>query len=201
LSPGESQRLVNGLNKIQRGYLKDVTDGLQGPEAILRDGSRFMVPSGSLVVNCTGHLMARPRPPSQVMSPLGTTLRITPRASVYFLSTSAAYFLTHALYLNVLGKLPIYTLDMDSLKGRDPKLFFLTCLTHSFLNMMTIMDHVPLSVFGRCGLDINRWYPLHRRLLSFARLKISKRRYMAHCRTVLDQLHQSEDILCTPMHR
>jgi hypothetical protein len=196
LSVDETQHLDCGLSELRRGYLEDVTDCPQGPEAVLQDGSRFSVPSGSLVVNCTGHLMARPRPPAQVLSPRGTTLNITPRASIYFLSTSAAYFLTHAFYLNVIRQMPLYALDMDSLKGKDPRFFFLTCLTHSFLNMMTIMDHVPLTVFSRCGLDLNRWYPLHRRLISFARLKVSKRRYIAHCRMVLDQLHQSEDISC-----
>lgn len=198
LSGAEARQLGDGLSEIQTEYLTDVIDGPRGPEAVLRNGARLPVASGSLVVNCTGHLLVHPRPAATVMSPLGTTLHVTPRASVYFLSTSAAYFLTHAFYLNVLKNMPLYTLDMQSLKGRDPKLFFLTCLTHSFLNMMTIMDHVPLRVFSRCGLDINRWYPLPRRLLSFARLKLNQRRHMAHCRTVLDYLHEAEGVSCAP---
>jgi pyridine nucleotide-disulfide oxidoreductase len=198
LSGAEARQLGDGLSEIRPGYLADVVDSPNGPEALLRDGARFSVAPGSLVVNCTGHLMVRARPAATVMSPLGTTLSITPRASVYFLSTSAAYFLTHSFYLNLLGNMPLYALDMESLKGRDPKLFFLTCLTHSFLNMMTIMDHVPLRVFSRCGLDINRWYPLPRRLLSFARLKLNQRRNMAHCRSVLDYLREVEGVACAP---
>lgn len=199
LSTTEVRQLSNGLSEIKSGYLADVNDSSSGPEAVMRDGARFPVEVGSLVVNCTGHLMKRPRPTPPVLSPLGTTLSITPRASVYFLSTSSAYFLTHAFYLNVLKRMPLYVLDMESLKGKDPRLFFLTCLTHSFLNMITIMDHVPLSVFSRCGLDINRWYPLHRRLWSFARLKLNQRLQMAHCRAVLDYLREFEGVSCAPM--
>lgn len=198
LSSREAHTLSLGLRNMRRGYLKDIVDSPLSPEAVLRDGSRFPVPQGSLVVNCTGHLLGRSRPAAEFLSPKGAILRVTPRSSIYFLSTSAAYFLTHAFYLNVLAKMPLYALDMDSLKGKDPQFFFLTCLTHSFLNMMTIMDHVPISVFSRCGLDINRWYPLPRRLVSFAKLKMNKHRYMAHCRLVLDQLHQAGMISCTP---
>ena len=198
LSQAEAEQLSAGLSAIHRGYLRDVSDGPEGPEAILRDGSRLPMARGTLVVNCTGHLLRQPRPNVPVLSPLGTTLNVTPRASVYFLSTSAAYFLTHALYLQVLGSMPLYRLDMESLKGKDPRLFFLTCLTHSFLNMMTIMDHVPLRVFSRCVLDINRWFPLLRRLVSFALLKMRKRSHMKHCRRVLDDLQRTEGISCGP---
>jgi hypothetical protein len=197
MSGAELRRLSAGLTTIRHGYLDDVIDGPEGPEGLLRDGTSFPIARNTLMVNCTGHFATQSRVRRPVLSPMGTILHINPRASIYFLSTSAAYFLTHAFYLNVLRHMPLFSLDMDSLNGKTPQFYFLTCLTHSFHNMMTFMNHVPLSVFSHCGLDINRWFPLHRRLISFARLKIHKRRYIDHSRTVLNQLHLSGSISCT----
>jgi hypothetical protein len=195
MSGAESERLSQGLTSIRHGYLEDVTDG-PSPVAILRDGTSFSIPRDTLVVNCTGHFAASSDKRPAVLSPMGTILHINPRASIYFLSTSASYFLTHAFFLNVLRTMPLYVLDMDSLKGKQPQFYFLTCLTHSFHNMMVFMNHLPLPVFSRCGLDINRWFPLHRRLISFARIKLRKHSYIGHSRAVLDRLHSDGSISC-----
>jgi hypothetical protein len=196
MSGAESERLSQGLTSIRHGYLEDVIDGPTGPMAVLRDGTSFSIPRDTLVVNCTGHFAASSDERPAVLSQMGTILHINPRASIYFLSTSASYFLTHAFFLNVLRTMPLYVLDMDSLKGRSPQFYFLTCLTHSFHNMMVFMNHLPLSVFSSCGLDINRWFPLHRRLFSFARIKLRKHRYIGHSRAVLDRLHSDGSISC-----
>ena len=196
MSGAEAERLSQGLASIRHGYLEDVIDGAEGPVAVLRDGASFSIPHDTLVVNCTGHFAALSDKRPAVLSQMGTILYINPRASIYFLSTSASYFLTHAFFLNLLRTMPLYVLDMNSLKGHPPQFYFLTCLTHSFHNMMVFMNHLPLSVFSRCGLDINRWFPLHRRLISFARIKLRKHRYIGHSRTVLDRLHSNGSISC-----
>lgn len=120
MSGAESERLSQGLTSIRHGYLEDVTDG-PSPVAILRDGTSFSIPRDTLVVNCTGHFAASSDKRPAVLSPMGTILHINPRASIYFLSTSASYFLTHAFFLNVLRTMPLYVLDMDSLKGKQPQ--------------------------------------------------------------------------------
>lgn len=200
MSRAESQTIGNGLSRVIAGYLDDVIDTETGAMICLRDGGQTPVAPNSIVVNCTGHMLRKPRAATPFASAHGRVLTITSRSSVYFLSSSAAYFLSHVFFLGKLTSLPLFALDMDSLKGHSRKLFFLTCLTHSFLNMMVIMKNVPISVFGRCGLDLNRWFPLPRRLAALVQLKWHQRRYMAHCRDTLARLQRDHRIKCAPLH-
>ncbi len=201
LSGEEASAVKNGLDEIVCGYLEDVTDTKTGPEIVLRSGERIQLSSGSLVINCTGHLLRHPRHYEPFISKLGTVLSINTRSSVYFLSSSAAYFLSHVFFLGKFNSLPLYELDMDTLLENGRNVFFLTCLTHSFYNMLVIMDNVPIQVFSRCGLDLNRWFPLPRRLASLVMLKMHLQRYTAHCRNTLDYIHSEYAIRCGLLDR
>lgn len=195
----EAREIAGGLTAIRNGYLSDVVDGPQGPEMVLRDGQREPVPPGTVFVNCTGQMLRHDRPYEPFLSPGGAVLTVTLRSAVYALSGTAAYFLSHVFFLDKLRALPLYELDMDRLFNTSRVLFFSVCLTHSFYNMLVIMQNVPLKVFARCGLDLNRWYPLPRRLLSFARLRLAQRRLIAQCRASLDRVRQETGIRCGPL--
>lgn len=195
-SRAEADEIRAGLHEIVSGYLEDVVDTDIGPMMTFRDGRRLPLPRGSLVINCSGHLLRHPRPYEPYVTPLGSMVRVTSRSSVYFLSTTAAYLLTHLFFLGKLRELPLYELDMDSLKQGNGKVFFLTCLTQSFLNMLVIMANVPIGVFARCGADLNRWYPLPRRLLALAQLRVHQKRYEEHCRNTLDRLRCEHGVRC-----
>lgn len=199
LSEAEAGTIARGLGTVIRGHLADVADTGTGPEMVLRDGARHPVPPGSLLVNCTGYLLRHDRPYAPYLSPGGRVLTVTSRSSVYFLSSTAAYFLTHMLYLGRLAALPLYELDVERLFRIDRKLFFATCLTHAFHNMLVVMESAPLSVFARCGLDLNRWYPLPRRLAALARLKASQAGHRTHCRAALDRVRADHGIRCGPL--
>ena len=199
LSEDEAATIRAGLDAVLPGHLADVVDGAAGPEAVLRDGSRHPLRPGTRVVNCTGHMLRHERPHAPYVSPGGAICRVTSRSAVYPLTGTAGYFLAHVFFLGRLRDLPFYELDLDALHARDRKLFFLACLSHAFLNMLLVMEAAPLSVFGRCGLDLNRWYPLHRRLWALARLGTGKRRLMARCRTALDRVRQDTGIRCGPL--
>jgi len=58
------------------------------------------------------------------------------------------------------------------------------------------MENVPIQVFGRCGLDLNRWYPLPRRLAALVKLKLNQKRYIKHCRNTLDYIHKEYALRC-----
>ena len=192
----EAREIADGLEAMVPGYLEDVVQGAEGPEMRLRDGRRIAVAPGTVFVNCTGSMLRHARPYQPFLSPGGWVMTVTLRSSVYSLSGTAAYFMAHVYFLGKLRRLPLYELDMDALFAADRTLFFPASLTHSFYNMLVILQNVPLSVFSRCGLDMNLWYPLPRRLWSFARLKKDQRRLTAQCRASLDRVRQDLGIRC-----
>lgn len=199
LSRAEAATIRAGLTTILPGHLEDIHDTPGGPVAVLRDGTRHALSRGSLIVNCTGHMLRHARPYRAFVSPRGTSVTITSRSAVYALTGTAGYFLAHVLFLGRLRDLPLYELDLDALHARDRRLFFPTCLSHAFLNMLVILQAAPLSVFARCGLDLNRWYPLPRRLVALARIRAMAPRYHARCRAALDRVRQDTGIRCGPL--
>lgn len=199
MSHDEAKAIRQGMDDIVSGYIEDIVDTDTGPHIIMRDGQRRPVSAGSVIINCTGYLLRRPRPHEPYVSSHGTILTITTRSSAYPLSGTSAYFLTHVFFLDKLSSLPLYELDMDRLMKVSPKVFFLTSFTLAFYNMLVIMENVPMQVFGRCGLDLNRWYPVPRRIAGLVRLKFHQRKYMAHCRHSLDVVRRDYGIRCGPL--
>lgn len=196
LSSAEARQINGGLTETIHDYLEDVVDTPDGPEIQFRSGRREPIQLGTVFVNCTGHLFRQQRSYAPYVSPLNTLVTLNTRSSVYSLPGTAAYMLAHLFFLGKIADLPLYELDFDGLIRRDKKLFFLTSLTHSFYNVMVVMENTPLSVFGSCGLDLNRWYPLPRRLAGFARMRINLRGWRDHCRAALDQVQRDTGLRC-----
>ena len=199
LSRAEAQFLNKNLNQIIPNYFDDVIDVHGSPVVSFRDGDKLPIKHGAIILNSTGHLLRGDTSYQSFVSKGGRIARVNPRSSIYFLSTTSSYFLAHLLMQDKLRRLPLYEVDLTALFKRDRKTFFLVSLTQSFLNMLTMMENVDMEVFGKCGVDLNRWYPMSRRLLSFASLKMNQKRYMAHCREVLSIVEQELGIECRPL--
>lgn len=196
LSDQELSRIEFGLSEILFDYFEDVVDGPSGPELILRSGQRRFVEGGALFVNCTGHILRHERPDVSLLSPHGTILTISTRAAIHFLTSVSSYFLTHLLYSGKIKNAPIFVADMDEIFRKDRKLWQIAVATQSFLNTVALIDTLPFRVVDRCGLDLDRWHPLHRRLAAFLDIKIHKNKYIDHCKRTLNYVAASHNVKC-----
>lgn len=199
LGRAEADAIRDALTEAVGDYLEDVVDTPDGPEMILRGGARRPVLPGSVFVNCTGHLLRGEREYTPYVSPGGAILTITPRSSIYFLSTIATYFATHLLFRGKLREVPLYELDMEALLPKGRKLWYLTSLTHTYLNTLQMAEALPASVLTCCGADLDRWFPLPRRLAAAVGVQLGAKRAKAHCRAALDRVAAEHAIRCGPL--
>ncbi|MEM9313408.1 MAG: NAD(P)-binding protein [Pseudomonadota bacterium] len=196
LSRDESIAIERLTDDFVFDYLEDVVDTERGPQIVFRSGSHRLVERGSVFVNCTGHLFKNAGSGAALLSEHAKILTLTSRAAFHFLPAISAYFLTHLFFADRLHEAPFSFLDGDALVARNPKAAFLTGITHALLNTLLVLDVLPLRVFEDFGLDFDRWYPGHKRLAGLLRLKVNRRRYIAHCRQTLNRIAETYGVLC-----
>jgi ribulose 1,5-bisphosphate synthetase/thiazole synthase len=199
LSKEERDAIAAGLRGIVNDYLDDVVDGADGPEMVLRSGRRVPVEPGSVFVNCTGHLVRHGHRYEPYLSQQGTILAITPRSIIHYLSSVSAYFLTHMFFLDKLADAPLYEFDAEGAFSKDRRMCHTAVMSVSFMNLITLLQTLPFRVFDRCGLDIDRLFPLPRRLAALIDLKLNGDRYVAHCREALDRVREIHSVRCGPL--
>lgn len=199
LSSEERDVIASGLDGIVKDYLADVVDGPDGPEMVFRNGVRRPVPEGSAFVNCTGHLLRHSHAYEPYISAGGAVVAITPRSMVHFLSTVSAYFLTHLFFRGKLQDVPLYEFDGEAIIAKNARLYHMSLICLSFMNLLIMMRALPLSVFNRCGLDLDRLYPLHRRAIALIDMKLNGRGYVAHCMKALDRMRNVQGVRCGPL--
>ncbi|WP_425049868.1 FAD-dependent oxidoreductase [Psychromarinibacter sp. S121] len=200
LSEDECAAIRDAMTEVLPGYLDDVIDGPDGPVMRMRDGTEHPVASGSVFVNCTGHLLKTPGEARPLLSGNGAVLSITPRASVHFLSSLSSYFASHLFFLGTLAETPLWVFDAPAMMAKGRKAFYLALLNHGFLNTMILADALPLKALNQCGLDPDRWFPLPRRLAAVAHVTWHKKRYKARCARTLTTVRDRFGIACAP-HR
>jgi len=199
LSTAERDRIAQGLHEVIGHYLHDVVDGPAGPTMILRGGGRRMVEPGAIFVNCTGHLLRRHHPYEPYLSPDGAILSITPRSLTHFLSSMAGYLLPHLFLTGKLASVPLYEVDGEGLHSLGQRIYHTAMFSLTFLNTILIYRALPRDVIMRCGLDIDRHYPMIRRLASAIDIERNGDRYADHCRTALDRVHRKWGVRCGPL--
>jgi hypothetical protein len=111
-----------------------------------------------------------------------------------------AYYMTHLLFLNKISDVPLYELDAMDLRNKANTAFPYAIISLAMHNMSLISDSVPPKVLLECGCDINRWYPLPRRLVSAARYLRIHRREREHQRHTLDTIRERFDVRCGPLN-
>ena len=200
-SEEEQARIAAGLSEMLSDYLTDVIDTPDGPVMQLRSGTARPVAPGSIFVNCTGSYfrtgaLVEPRP---ALSPHGTVLNITPRDGFHYHTGVAGFFTTHLLYRGQLRGLGLYTIDYEALFRKNKAAFVGAAAAQAYMFHVTMVQSLPLSLLDTCLLDLDRWYPLPRRLFWFFRLKAKAKADLAHCRKVLDRVAERFEIPCKPL--
>ncbi|MGW5152564.1 NAD(P)-binding protein [Rhodococcus koreensis] len=199
LSEAENTTIAAGLNDITMDHLVDVVDRDGVTDLVLRSGSTKAVRPGSWIVNCTGYVLHNDHPYEPYASDKGAVLSIQPRSATMHLTSLTGYFLPHLLFLGKIRNVPLYELDLQELRKKSKTVLPYAMLSLVEHNLSLIADSVPTKVFLDCGLDLDRWYPLPRRMVSTARFMLTHRREREHHRHTLDTLRERFNIRCGPL--
>ena len=199
LSESENKTIAEGLNDVIMDHFVDAVDRNGATDLVFRSGPTKAVQPGSWIVNCTGYVLRGDHPYEPYVSPSGAVVSIQPRSATLHLSSFIAYFLTHLLFLGEIGDVPLYELDVEDLRRKSNAALPYTILSLVQYNLGLISDSVPTKVFRDCGLDLDRWYPLPRRMLGTARFMLTHRREREHQRHTLDTVRQRFDVRCGPL--
>ncbi|MEM7469591.1 MAG: potassium transporter, partial [Pseudomonadota bacterium] len=161
-----------------------------------RSGNTLKVPADSWVINCTGYIARHEHEYEPYLSARGTTISIQPTSGIHFLSTFGAYFLTHMHFLGKLPDLGLYELDYQTLMRDYKEGFAFVSISHTLYNLMLMLNAAPMTVFTRCGLDFDNWYPFHRRLLGGMKLRMHNAAYRKKFKSALDTVRQKHQFRC-----
>jgi hypothetical protein len=199
LSESENKTIATGLNDVIMDHLVDAVDRDGTTELVFRSGSVKAITRGSWLVNCTGYVMQADHPYEPYVSDGGSVISIQPRSATMHLSSFMGYFLPHLLFSGKIRDLPLYELDMQDLRKKSHAALPYTMLSLAQHNLSPISDSVPAKVFTDCGLDLDRWYPLPRRIVGTARFMLTHRREREHQRRTLDTVRERFDVRCGPL--
>jgi hypothetical protein len=199
LSEAENQTISGGLNDVIMDHFVDAVDRNGSTEMVLRSGATKAIQPGSWIVNCTGYLVHREYPYEPYVSDSGSVLSIQPRSTTLHLTSFAGYFMTHLLFSGKLRAVPLYEVDIPEIFNKSRQVFPYALFAMAQYNLSLIADAVPTKVFGECGLDFDRWYPLPRRMFGAARFMLTHRREREHLRQVLDRVRERFNVRCGPV--
>jgi len=199
LSPQENQEIRSGVAEIIRDHLVDVIDGADGPEMVLRSGARRPMKPGSVVLNATGYV-GQSRPAYEpYLSATGNVLSIQPTSTTHFLSSQAAYFLTHLFITGELASLPLYEVDVAELRDASRDAFPAAAIALTLYNTSVIINRLPRWVMNENGLDFLLLFPVHRRLLALVKLLRFLKRRPDHLRKVMDSVRERFGVRLGPI--
>ncbi|MFP3940104.1 MAG: NAD(P)-binding protein [Thermoanaerobaculia bacterium] len=177
-----------------------------GAEVVLR--SRAMMPfkPDSWVINCTGSLIRGNHPYEPYTSASGRILSVQNRSVTIPFPTggAAAYFLTHLLFLGKLLQVPLYAMDAEELRRKAPQYVMAAATGPLHLyNLSLIAEALPAWRFTRVvsqyGLDLDRWFPLPRRLRASAGFMLTHKRDRKYYRRALDTVADRFGVRCGPV--
>jgi len=198
LSPVELSEIRQGLDEVIMDHLVDVIDESHGPTMILRSGQRRSIEPGSVIINATGYLLREKLPYEPLLSASGNVISIQPTSAIHFLSSQAAYFLTHLFLMGELDSVPLYELDANELVSASRVVLAPTAMSLTLYNSWQAMSRLPRWAARENGLDFLLLYPTHRRLLAFARLFAFMKRRPTHFTDVMDIVRDRFEIRIGP---
>jgi cation diffusion facilitator CzcD-associated flavoprotein CzcO len=199
LSATENQAIRDGVTEIIRDHLVDVVDGPNGPEMILRSGARRPMKPGSVVLNATGYVGHSRNAYEPYLSATGNVLSIQPTSTTHFLSSQAAYFLTHLFITGELASLPLYEVDVAELRDASRDAFPAAAIALTLYNTSVIVNSLPRWVMNENGLDFLLLFPVHRRLLAFVKLMRFLKQRPNHLPKVMDTVRERFGVRLGPI--
>lgn len=201
MSVEENAAIAKGVNEVLSEYVADIVDVDGETKMLFKSGQNRSIKPGSWVVNCTGYIMRDELEYEPYLSPKGTVVSVQPTSGIHFLTTFSAYFLVHLFYLGKLDALPLYEMNYNALARKNKALLPFAAIAQALYNILMIIDAVPFKVMNDCGLDFNRWYPLHRRVIAGLKLAHNKCENAATLKAALDRFRSKHAIKCGLLER
>ncbi|SNT29283.1 FAD-dependent oxidoreductase [Rhodococcoides kyotonense] len=201
LSKSEAEAISSKVSTVDMEYFEDAIDHPDGIELRYRSGRTRHIPPGSWLVNCSGYIFRDNSAYEPYVSSRGTAVSINTRSVTIGFSSFAGYFLTHLLLLGKLDEVPLYELDAEDLTRKAKETLVWTALALNQHNLSVIFDAVPQKVFQDCGLNFDRWYPVHRRMIGTLAFLRTHHRDREHHRKTLDTVRERFDVRCGPLQR
>ncbi|MEM6760462.1 MAG: FAD-dependent oxidoreductase [Pseudomonadota bacterium] len=200
-SDEELRRIKSSVSAVYKDYLTDIADAADGAHLVMRGGARVAVPPNAIVVNCTGSFfradqMSDPRP---LLSKNGCILSLTPRDAFHFLTSVSGFLTAHLFFRNQLLGQGFYSADLERLFALDRQACTGASAALAYLNQIIALKILPFSVLMRCGLDMDRWYPLPRRLAGLLAIKRHAKADIAHCQSTLDRIEHRFGVKAAPL--
>lgn len=199
LSPRENEEIRSGVAEIIRDHLVDVIDGPAGPEMVLRSGARRPMQPGSVVLNASGYVGRSRATYEPYLSPTRNVLSIQPTSTTHFLSSQAAYFLTHLFLTGELASVPLYEMDVAELRDASRDALPAAAIALTLHNTSVIVDRLPRWVLNENGLDLMLLFPLHRRLLAFVKLLRFLKQRPDHLTKAMDTVRERFGVRLGPI--
>ncbi|MFD4369733.1 FAD-dependent oxidoreductase [Rhodococcus sp. NPDC058521] len=199
LSEAENKTIAAGLNEVIMDHVVDAVDRNGETDLMFRSGLSRTIQPGSWIVNCTGYVLKGDKPYEPYVSEGGAVLSVQPRSATLHLTSYTGYFLTHLLFLDKLRDLPLYELDALDLRKKSNAVFPYAVGSLTMHNLSLMLDSVPNKVLLDCGLDLDHWYPLPRRMIGTMQFMLTHRRGRDHLRDTLDIVRERFDVRCGPV--
>lgn len=200
-SEEELSKIKAGVTQNYSDYLEDVTDTPDGTQMAMRSGAQIAVTKGTIFVNCTGSFFRATTlfKAGPILSKNDCVLRINARDGFHFLTSVAGFFLTHLWFRGELRGRGYYALDHEDLFRKNRNAWVSASAAQAYMNQVIAVQNLPLMLLDRCGLDLDRWYPLPRRMTALMRMKSSATQDIAHCRRVIDRIAERFDAHAAPL--
>lgn len=199
LSQEENETIKNGLRGIITDYLVDVVDSDAGTEIKFKHSEPLKVEDGAIFVNCTGYLVRDMPDYEPYLSPGKRVLSIQSSSSAVIFTTYSSYFLTHMFFRDQLENSGLYELNYHALDKKNKSLLAYVASAQLVHNLLVLFESLPFSVFAKCHLNVDLWYPRHIQLLSLFQLLIRKKHYKKLCRASLDRFEARYQVNCRPL--
>ncbi|MGA9374742.1 MAG: FAD-dependent oxidoreductase [Mycobacterium sp.] len=199
LSESETRTIAAGLNEVVMDHLDDAVDRGGATDLVFRSGASRSITPGSWLVNCTGYVTKTDMPYEPYTSAEGSVLSIQTRSATMHLTSHAGYFMTHLMFLDKLHSAPLYELDLQQLWRTSKQALPWAMFSVVQYNLSVIADEVPAKVFSECGVNLDNWYPWHRRTAAALNFLRTHRRQRERLRRTLDNLQERFDIRCGPL--
>ncbi|MEL6561571.1 MAG: hypothetical protein AAFQ94_25505 [Bacteroidota bacterium] len=179
LSPDEAARVEGAMQETIYDYLVDAKE--EGDEVVLhfKSGLQEKISQGSWLINCSGHLFLEKKERTDpILSEKGKVLSIQATASAFVFTSFAGYFLPHLWFRNQFQKVPLLQFNHQELVKKDKESYLYAFAAQVIHNQIRCVEALPLSVINKCGLNFDKWFPLHRQLPVVLNLLTKKKRHL-----------------------
>ena len=191
LSPSESRFIEEGVQEAIYDYLNDVIEKEGRLFINYRSGKQQHVESGSWFINCTGYMFAKKENSESTLSSHGKVLSVNKSRSTLGFTSLEGYFLPHLWFRDLFKDVPIYELNHADLAKKSKEAFLFGASAQIIHNTLSIFESLPFKVINDCGLNFEKWYPLHRQAFVLMKLLLNKKQYLYQISDVLEHIRNT----------